>query len=144
MNVFCRTMRLRFCVLVNLDRRPGLIRRMAERFKPALGALRFARNADRAPMPDYAMREVDPLVAGDHVHQVLLNLNGFVIAGKFKATCNAVHMRIHHDALRFPKPGTENYVGRLASSSGYGQKLMHFFRNLAAEIMHDLLRSTDD
>src|SRR3954454_16916500 len=91
-------------------------------------------------MPDHAMGEIDPLVAWDHSHQILLNLAGFALRSEFQSSRDAIDMRIHDHALSFPKPGTEDDVGTFTSGSRYREELLHFIRHFPAKLADDLLR----
>src|SRR5947209_5456451 len=117
---------------------------MADCFQFAINALGLASNAQSPPMPDHAMREVDPLVTRDHSHQVLLNLAGFVLGSKFEASGNAIDMGVHNHAFSFPKPGAQDDIGSFASRPRYGEKLLHLIRNFPAKLVDDLLRRTHE
>src|SRR5690242_514113 len=129
---------------MNLHRRPRLIRRMANSLEFAIDTFRLARDAQRPPMPDHAMREVDPLLARDHAHQIRLDLARFVVHRELQATGDAVYVRIHHHSFSLPKPGTKNDVGRLARCTRYSKQLLHLIWNFAAEFVDDLLCGADD
>ena len=67
----CQLLRLR--PFVDIHRAPRFIGRVANIFQLALRAFRLAGYAKCSSMPDYAVREVDPLLAGNHLHQILLD-----------------------------------------------------------------------
>ena len=53
-------------------------------------------------------------------------------------------MRIHHQPFVFTEPGPEHNVGGLAGDARQGKQLVHFLRNLAAEVADNLLGCTND
>src|SRR5947209_20069982 len=61
-------------VLVDVDCRPALVGGVADVFERALDATRLPRDADAASVPDQLVGEVDPLLARDDLHQILLDL----------------------------------------------------------------------
>src|SRR3954463_12643130 len=117
---------------------------MADVLERALDAARLASYADAAAMPDQLVGKVDPLLAWDDLHKVLLDLLRHLIAGEFKTPRETVDVGVDDDALRFLEPRTEDDVGGFAGNSGQGEELVHLLRDLAFEIFDDLARGADD
>lgn len=63
---------------MSLDGTPRLVLGMAERLKRAFSAFGLTRNAELPPMVDDLVREADPAVSRQHLHQVLLDVAGVV------------------------------------------------------------------
>jgi hypothetical protein len=70
---------------MNLNRRPSLIRRVAQFLNPAIRALRAARHAEFPPMPDHFVRKVSPAIARNNLHQIFFNLSWVFVFGQFEA-----------------------------------------------------------
>src|SRR5579871_5134326 len=64
--------------LMHVDSAPRLVAGVAEIFQRAIDALGLAGITQLAPVPDDLMREQNPFVARDHLHQILLNVFGIV------------------------------------------------------------------
>src|SRR5437868_10512138 len=105
-------------VLMDLDRRPALVSGVADVFEWALDAARLPRDADATSMPDQLMGEVDPLLARDDPHQVLLDLLRRVARGEFETTRKTIDVSVHYDAFGFFEPGTEDDVSGFAGDAG--------------------------
>src|SRR6516164_8140255 len=69
-------------------------------FHIALRALRLARGADAASVPDQLVRKLDPLVLWNNGHQILLDFLGIVVASQIQPLREPHYMRIHHDPAR--------------------------------------------
>jgi len=54
---------------------------VAQRLHVAFGAFWFARDANAAAVPDNLMRELDPFILWNYLHQVLLDFLGVFVAG---------------------------------------------------------------
>ena len=78
--------------------RPGFVGGVAEVFEGAVGAARFAGDADLTAVVDEFVGELDPPVAGDYFLQVLFYLHGVGLFGEFEAVGEAVDVRVHDDA----------------------------------------------
>ncbi len=57
---------------------------------------------------------------------------------------DAEDMRIDHHAFGFAETHAEDHIGRLARRAGNGDQLRQRLRNLAAELLGDLLRRALD
>src|SRR3974377_2247458 len=84
---------------VNVDGGPGFVGGVAERFDWAVDAFGLARDADGAAMMDDLVGEVDPLVARDDLHQVLLDLAGVGVLRKFEAAGDALDVRVNDNTV---------------------------------------------
>src|SRR5579863_8668926 len=119
-------------------------RRRGKDFQRAIGAFGFAGDAQAAAVPDDLVREQDPFLPRDYLHQVLLDFLGIVLRGEFKATGDAVHMGVDDYAYGFVEPRAQHNVRRLAGDAGEGEEFLHVVGNLAAEVGEDFFRGTDD
>src|ERR1700731_2827906 len=115
-------------------RAPGLIGGMADVFQKAIHALRFARNAELASMPDNLMGEENPLLARDDAHQVLLDFLWIIVRGEFETARDAVYMSVDNYAFSDFEPRSQHNVGGLARDSGQREQILHVQRNLPAKV----------
>src|SRR5579862_9390822 len=97
---------------------PCFVPGVADIFQGALGALRFAGDAEFAAVPDDLVREQDPLLAWDNLHQVLLDLHGFVLRGQFKTARDAVNMSIDDHAFGYFKNDPSTTFAVLRATPG--------------------------
>src|SRR5215813_13821111 len=91
-------------------------------------------------MPDYAVREVNPLITGQHLHQVLLDGFRIIVLRQFQAPRDAVDMSIYHPPFGPAIPRTEHDIGGLARSSRDSEQLRHCLWYFAVELFRNLLR----
>ena len=73
------------CPLERLSRSGSLIFGVAEGFEVARGAFRIARHAQRAAVQDDLVREQDPPILGDDLHEVLLDFDRVGVFGEVQA-----------------------------------------------------------
>src|SRR5664279_4529175 len=121
-----------------LQRAPRLVGGVAEVLQRTIGALGFAGDAQRATVQDDLVRETNPLVARDRLHQVLLDLLRILVFRQLQAARDALHMRVHHHAVGDPVPRSQHDVRGLAGHSGQLQEFVHGARYLAAELADQL------
>ena len=88
------------------------------------------------------VREVDPSVLRQNLHQLLLDLLRRVALGQLQAPRNAEDMRVDHHAFCLAEADAQDYVGRFACSTGQRDKLGQRLGNLALEIGDQLLCRT--
>lgn len=117
---------------------PGFVFRVAELFEVAAVAFWFAGDAHLAAMVNELVREGDPVVLRDNLHQLLLDLLRRVAFGQAEAMGDAEDMRVHDNAFGFAKRNAKNDVGGLACCAGDGDELSESLRNLALEFGDDL------
>jgi len=91
-----------------------------------------------------AVGEDDPLVLGDDLHQVPLDLSRVGLFGEIEACGDALHVGIDYDAGGDMVSRTQNDVGSFAGDAGNGEKFLHGPRHLASEFVDHLLRRSDD
>ena len=94
-------------------------------------------------MPDDLMREQNPFLARNYLHQILLNVLRIVVLRELQPARDAMKVRVHHHALGFAEPRAQDNIRRLARDPGQSQQLFHGFRNLAAELVNDSPRRPD-
>ena len=118
-------------------RRPGLIGGVTQRLERAVRAARRTRDADLPAVVDQLMREGDPTVLRNELHQVMLDLLRLVVDRKLKPAREAQDMRVddHADGDLIPAPAHD--VGRLAGDAGKLEQLFHGLRDLVAEALDD-------
>ena len=90
-------------------------------------------------MMDKLVRELDPFVTGNDLHQVLLDLHGIGIPGEFEASRQAMDVGVHYHAVGNPEPGAEHDVCGLAGHAGQLQQFVHVARHFAAKIANQFL-----
>src|SRR5579862_4949230 len=125
---------------VDLDGAPGFVGGVAKILQRAIGAFRTPCDAQRAAVQDDLVREEDPLVTRDHVHQVPLDLLRIGVSGQLQTVRNALHVRIDDHTVRDLVPGAQHDIGGLARDPRHGQQLVHGARDLAAKFADDLAR----
>src|ERR1700751_1006111 len=89
----------------------GLIFRMAKRLEIAIDTSWAASYAYAAAMPDQLVRELDPPVLRQNLHQVLLDLFGFGVLCEFQPPRESQNMGIDHNAARNSVSRAQNHVG---------------------------------
>src|SRR5579872_3694405 len=95
-------------------------------------------------MPDYAVGEVNPLLARNYAHQVLLDVAWVVMLRELQSARDAMDVGIDHYSFGLSKPRAQDYVCRLARGSRHGQEPLHVIGHFAAELVHDSLRGSHD
>src|SRR5579864_7492648 len=95
---------LRFGRLVDFHSRPGLIRGMAKVFQVTLSAFWFAGDADSTSVVNDLVGKINPLLAWEHLHEVLLDSLRIILAGQLQPARNTLHVSIHDDAYSLVKP----------------------------------------
>jgi len=123
---------------------PGLVRGVAEGFERTVGAAWLAGDADLTPVVDELMSELDPVVAGDNLHQLLFDLFGIVGLGKAEAVGEAQDVRVDDDAFCDFVGDAKNDIRGFAGGSGNGEELGHGIRHLAAEVSQQFLCGSRD
>lgn len=123
---------------------PCLVRGVAEGFERAVGAARLAGDADLASVVDELVRELNPVVAGDDLHQLLLDLLWIVGLREAEAIGEAQNVCVDHDALGDSVGGAQHDIGGFSGGSGNSEEFGHGVRHLAAEVRDDALCGTRD
>src|SRR3989338_6327297 len=85
-----------FCLLVGMMPRVG-----ADFLKKALGAEGSRGLAEGAPMEDEHVAEENPLLLGEKIHEVLLNLFGVMVAREADPLGDPADVGVYHDAFCF-------------------------------------------
>lgn len=116
---------------------PCLVFGAAQLFEVAAIALGFAGIANLSAMVDDLVREGDPVILGNDLHQLLLDLLGGVAFGQFEAVGDAENVRIDHYAFGLAKADAENHIGCFAGCAGNGGQLCNGLRDLATELLGD-------
>ena len=100
---------------------PGFVRSIAESFERAVGTARFAGDANRASVMDELVGKLDPVVAGDDLHQLLLNL--FRIGGLCEAEAigEAQNMGVDDYAFGYSVGYAKDDIGSFTGGSGNGK-----------------------
>src|SRR5476651_2092399 len=83
--------------LVYLNRRPRLVRGVADVFHRTCRALGSPRDAQRATVMNDLVGEIDPFPLRNRFHQVLLDVFRIVGLGQLQASRDAMHVSINHD-----------------------------------------------
>lgn len=110
---------------------------MAERFEIALVALGLAGDADFAAMVDDLVREADPAILRENVHQLLFDFLRGVALGQAEPMADAEDVRVDNYAFGLAEADSENYVGGFAGCAGDGDELGKSLRNFAVEFFGD-------
>src|SRR6185437_3553609 len=113
---------------------PGFVGRVAQRFDGAIDAARFSGDADLATVVDEFVGELDPMVAGDDLHQVLLDLLWVFGLGEAEAAGDAEDVRIDDDAFSEAECNSEDDVAGFAGYSWKREQFGHGFGDFAAEL----------
>lgn len=113
---------------------PRLVRSIAECFQRAVGTARFACDADFAAVMNELMRELDPVIAGDDLHQVLFDLFGIAGFREPKAVGKAQDVGVDDDAFGNSIGNTKNDIGGLTRGSWNCKEFGHALRDLTAEV----------
>ena len=94
-------------------------------------------------MMDDLVREKDPPLLRDDLHQVLLDADGIVVPGEVEPPRNTLHVSIDHHTRRNAVSRSEHYVSRFARGARHSNQLFQCPRHFAAKIVYDLLRRAD-
>ena len=113
-------------------------------FEGATLALWLARNADLTTVMDQLMRELNPVVFGDDLLEILLDLDGFGVRREFEAARKPQHVCIDDNAGWDAVPRAQHYVRRLARDAGEFEHLVHRLGDLAVEFVDEHARGADD
>ena len=108
------------------------------------GALGIPGDTERAAMEDDLVREDNPLLFWNDLHEVLFDLLGVGVFGQVEAGGDALDVRIDNDSGSDAIGGAEDDVGGLARSAGDGQHLFDGSGDLTAEFRDDLPGRSDD
>src|SRR5262249_41946610 len=79
--------------------------------------VRITREAAAAPMPDQQMTEKGPLVLGDELHQVFLDLFRGFLGGQVEPSGEAGDVSIDHDTAIDVESVAQNNIGSFAADS---------------------------
>jgi hypothetical protein len=93
---------------------------------------------------DDLMREENPAVLWNRLHQILFDLRWIVLAGQIEAAGDAVNMGIYDDSRSNSKGSSEHDVGSLSRSAGDGKQVFDVTRNLAFEVVFNSLRRANN
>ena len=117
---------------------PRLVFRVADLLEVTAVAFGFAGLADLAAMMDELMREGNPAVLRNDLHELLLDLLRCVAFGNAEAAGDAKDVGVDDHAFSLAEADAENHVGRLSRGAGDGDQLGEGLRNLPAEFGDDL------
>ena len=115
---------------------------MAELLEVAAAAFGFAGVADLAAVMDELMREGDPVILGNDLHQFLFDFLRRVAFGNAQAAGDAEDVRVDDYAFGFAEADAEDDVGGFAGDTGDGDELGEGLRDLAAELGDDFAGGT--
>src|SRR5579883_1207156 len=99
----------------------------------------FASETDGAPMIDQHVREVQPVLSRNNLHEVLFNFDGAFVDGPAETPHEATNMRIDDDSLDDAKSVAQDDVSGFAGDAGQGEQFGHSTRDLASEVGDDAL-----
>lgn len=116
---------------------PGFVGSVAEGFEGAVGTARFAGDADLASVMDEFVRELNPVILRNDLHQFLLYFFGIGRCGEAEAVGEAEHVRVNHYALGQAEGYSQHDVGGLARGAGEGEHFGHCFGNFAVEVFDE-------
>ncbi len=122
----------------------SLIARIAERVQPALPALRLAGNAKRPAMKNNLVREENPSIARNNLHQVPLDCYRIVVLRQIEPTADALHVGIDHHAGGNSVGGAQHHVSGLAGRTRNRDEFLQGSRNVAAELVDYFPGRADD
>lgn len=123
---------------------PSFVGGVTEGFQRAVDAARFAGNADLAPVMDHFVGELDPVVARDDLHQLLLDFLGFFGFCEAKAFGEAKYVRVDDDAFGEAVCNSKDDVAGFAGDSGEGEQFGNGFWHFAVEVSDEFLGSAGD
>jgi hypothetical protein len=94
--------------------------------------------AHLAPEPDQPVGEDRPLVDGEQLHQVLLDLDRVGVPGQSQPTGEPPDVGVDHHALVAGEEGAEHHVGGLAADPWQLDQLVDGARDLAVEVLQQV------
>src|SRR5690349_3642327 len=95
---------LRFRSRMPVHRAPRLVFCVADIFQGAIGTFWRAGNAQLAAMPDDLVRNENPLLTRDHIHQIFFDFLRVIILGQFQPPRDAMNMRVHDYTVGYFEP----------------------------------------
>ena len=102
----------------------------------AIRAIRRARSAAAAAVPDEPMAELAPIGLRHERHQILLQLHRVRAFGKTQSVGEPRDMRVHDHADVEAEGIAQNHVRRLAADAGERVQFFQRARHFAAEFCH--------
>ena len=84
-----------------------------------------------------------PLLLGDDLHQIELNLDGIIILRQPNPSAHPVNMRVHGNA-RHPEGISQNDVRCLPPHAGEGHQFLQIFWNIPSESSDQFLAALLD
>src|SRR5271169_21777 len=121
-----------------------LVGRITQPLEVALNAFWFARVAHPPSVPDQLVREENPPVLRNNLHQIPLNLFRVGVLRQVQSFGKPLYVRIHHHPGRDPEPGTQHHVSCLPRHARQRQQLLHRLRHFPAKLLHDFLARAHD
>jgi hypothetical protein len=94
-------------------------------------------------VPNDLVSKVDPAVAGDDLHEVLLDLFGIFFARKAQPAGHAFDVGVDHDPAGDAKRRAQHYVGGFSRHAGQRDQRLHRPGNLAVVLGHQPLGGFD-
>ena len=88
-------------------------------------------------MQNQFVAEINPMILGHKLHQLVLNLHRIVLLGQAEPQTQSPDMCIDHDTAGDAKAGAEDDVGRLAADAGEFDEGVEIARDLAAVVRDD-------
>src|SRR2546425_8870021 len=117
---------------------------MTNIFERTIYTLRRSRKTQSAPVPDDLMREENPLLSRNDLHQVLLDLLWIVVLRQFQSSRDAMDVGVHDQTFGLAEPGAQDDVGGFAGHSWQREQVIHVLGNLAAELADDFSRRANN
>jgi len=101
---------------------------------------RRARHTKRAAVQNDTVCEDDPLILGDDLDQVLLDLDRVGFPGEVEACGDALHMSVDHHSGGDVVGRAQHHIGSLSGGAGNGEEFLHGPWHLTAEFRDYFLR----
>src|SRR5258705_5892650 len=98
---------------VALVRTPRLVRRITNLLQRAIHALWLPSHTDLPPMMNQLMRECDPTIRRNDLHQIPLHLLGTSLASQLQPPRQPHHVRIDDHPVGNPIPRPQHNIPRL-------------------------------
>ena len=84
------------------------------------------------------MRKQDPSLAGNDLHQILLDFLRIVLRRQLQPARDAMHVGVDDHAFGLPEPCSQHDVRGFAGDAGKREQFFHVVGNLPPEVRYDL------
>jgi hypothetical protein len=125
-----------------LVRTPRFIRRITKFLKRTVHTLRLPGHTNLPPVMNQLMRERNPSILRNDLHQVLLHLLRSCLLGQLQPPRQPHNMRIDHDPRGNPVPRPQHYIPGLPRHPRQRKNLLHRLRNLPLKLLRNHPRRT--